>query len=67
MEQPATVEMSEREKRRLARMQQAQAEPSCPVPSGKFGVDTDKFDECEDCPIYEKCADKFEAGDNIPF
>jgi len=67
VEQPATAEMSEREKRRLARMQQAQAAPSCPVPSGKFGVDTDKFDECEDCPIYEKCADKFQEDDSIPF
>lgn len=31
-------------------------------PSGHvFGKDTDEFDECNDCPLWEKCLDKKEA------
>lgn len=63
--------MSEREKRRLARMQQAsnsQTIPTCPVPGGKFGQDTDKYDECEECPLYENCANEFDKNNSdIPF
>ena len=30
----------------------------CPVDNGTFGVDTDEYDECDECPLWEACEDK---------
>lgn len=27
----------------------------CPLPDGTFGLDTDDFDECDDCDLWKKC------------
>ena len=35
-------------------------ETECPEDDGEFGVDTDGFDECEDCPIYDDCMDEYD-------
>ena len=32
----------------------------CPVENGEFGVTVDKFDECDDCPLWEKCEEAVE-------
>lgn len=33
-------------------------EESCPVKKGKFGVDCNKLDECENCKKWDACQDK---------
>lgn len=64
---PSTVvqpEMSEREKRRLERLQKqnaVQADPVCPVPGGVFGETTERFAECPDCPLYDACGEAFDS------
>ena len=37
------------------------SELSCPC-GYKFGIDVDSYEDCMDCNIYEKCADKAENG-----
>jgi len=46
---PASVERSVR------RRNLPVATPECPS-GGAFGVDTDKLEDCQDCPIWEECA-----------
>lgn len=61
--EPEDDGMSEREKRRAERLaKQQSSEPTCPVPKGVFGENTDSFDECNDCPIYDACATKFDSS-----
>lgn len=34
----------------------------CPIEDGEFGVTTDEFEECDDCPLLEACINKNEEG-----
>lgn len=34
----------------------------CPIEEGEFGVTTDEFEECDDCPLLEACINKNEEG-----
>lgn len=50
----------------------AVAKKECPVPGGKFGVDTQAFDECETCEFWNPCLEAKEKDgplveDDIPF
>lgn len=38
------------------------ADDKCPVPNGRFGVDTDKFEECESCDFWDSCVKASERG-----
>jgi hypothetical protein len=45
-----------------ARRKSKSAEQECP--SGHtFGVDTDEFDECDECPLWDACSDKLEENE----
>jgi len=33
----------------------AKDKKKCPVEGGKFGKSVDKFDECDDCPLWDDC------------
>lgn len=35
---------------------QPTGEQECPEPTGTFGVDTDQFDKCQTCEVWEACA-----------
>jgi len=35
----------------------------CPF-GHRFGIDTEKFDECDDCTLWDACADQKEENDN---
>lgn len=51
----------ERRRRRLAKQTET---PECPA-GGTFGKDTDMYAECEECPVYDKCAEEYEKNEDL--
>lgn len=65
-EEPAAEvdpEEARRERRRKRRAQKPET-PACPA-GGTFGKDTDLYDECDDCPVYDKCAEEYEKNEDL--
>ena len=61
---PAKEEIKEEvveEKPRERKRERKQRTPKDTCPSGfEFGTDNNGYDECDDCKVWESCADKYE-------
>ncbi len=62
-EQQEEQEESDEDKKRNARRRKREEakEENCPH-GHKFGVDTDEFDECSKCEVWNECMDRLEAN-----
>jgi hypothetical protein len=66
---PSGDEMREERRRRRREQRKAKTapeDPACPA-GGEFGKDIDEFEECDDCPVYEQCEERYNQNKDIPF
>lgn len=45
-------------KKKKKKSSKKKSKNKCPEDDGEFGVDTDLFDECEECDLYDDCYDE---------